>query len=129
VDLIVERRDGSVVALEVKPTATVVDDDVRHLRWLADRIGDNLLDAAVISTGNEAYRRRDGIGVIPAALLGAQVTDGGGVTIDCADLERIADFWQAAMEFNTRIGNGVSWVSKTDITGCRKSAFLDVENR
>ncbi|MDE0676757.1 MAG: DUF4143 domain-containing protein [Acidimicrobiaceae bacterium] len=71
VDLIVERRDGNVVALEVKLTAAVEDSDVRHLRWLTDRIGDNLLDAAVISTGNEAYRRPDGIGVIPAALLGA----------------------------------------------------------
>lgn len=71
VDLIAERRDGRVVALEVKLTATVDDGDVRHLRWLADRIGDNLLDAAVISTGHEAYRRQDGIGVVPAALLGA----------------------------------------------------------
>lgn len=71
VDLIVERRDGRVVALEVKLTATVSDNDVRHLRWLADRIGDNLLDAAVITTGPEAYRRQDGIGVIPAALLTA----------------------------------------------------------
>ena len=71
VDLIVERRDGRVVALEVKLAAAVDDSDVRHLRWLADRIGDNLLDAAVISTSHEAYRRQDGIGVIPAALLGA----------------------------------------------------------
>ena len=31
VDLIVERRDSRVVALEVKLTATVDDDDVRHL--------------------------------------------------------------------------------------------------
>ena len=30
-----------------------------------------LLDAAVVTTGTEAYRRRDGIGVIPAALLTA----------------------------------------------------------
>ena len=71
VDLIVERLDSRVVALEVKLTATVDDDDVRHLRWLAGRIGDDLLDSAVISTGHEAYRRQDGIGVIPAALLGA----------------------------------------------------------
>ena len=40
-------------------------------RWLASRIGPNLLDAAVITTGQQAYRRRDGIGVIPAALLTA----------------------------------------------------------
>jgi len=36
---------------------------------LADRIGDELLDAMVVTTGPEAYRRRDGIAVVPAALL------------------------------------------------------------
>lgn len=71
VDLIVERGDGRVVAFEVKLSATVNDHDTRHLRWLRDRTGDDLLDAAVITTGHEAYRRRDGIGVIPAALLTA----------------------------------------------------------
>ena len=71
IDLIVERRDGRVVALEVKLSATVDDADIRHLRWLADRLGPDLLDAAVITTGREAYRRADGIGVIPAGLLTA----------------------------------------------------------
>ena len=70
VDLIVERADGAVVALEVKLNAVVGDSEVRHLRWLADRIGPRMLDAAVLSTGSDAYRRRDGIGVIPAPLLG-----------------------------------------------------------
>ena len=71
VDIIVERRDGRVVALEVKLSATVDDADTRHLRWLAERLGPDLLDAAVITTGREAYRRADGIGVIPAGLLTA----------------------------------------------------------
>ncbi len=71
IDLIVERADGRVVALEVKLSALVNDNDVKHLHWLADRIGPNLIDAAVITTGQEAYRRADGIGVIPAALLTA----------------------------------------------------------
>lgn len=70
VDLIVERADGGVVALEVELSALVNDHDVRHLHWLAKRIGPRLADAAVITTGKQAYRRRDGIGVIPAALLG-----------------------------------------------------------
>lgn len=70
IDLIVEHADGSVVALEVKLNAVIGDKEVRHLRWLTDQIGPRLLDAAVVSTGREAYRRRDGIGVIPAALLG-----------------------------------------------------------
>lgn len=70
VDLIVERPDGRVVALEVKLAGSVSGDDVRHLLWLRERMGDDLLDAAVITTGRAAYRRSDGIGVIPAALLG-----------------------------------------------------------
>jgi predicted AAA+ superfamily ATPase len=69
VDLIVE-RGPSVVAIEVKLGNVVTDRDVRHLLWLRDRIGDDLADAVVISTGSEAYRRRDGIAVVPAALLG-----------------------------------------------------------
>ncbi|MXW42957.1 MAG: ATP-binding protein [Acidimicrobiia bacterium] len=71
IDLIVERGDGRIVALEVKLSATIKDHDVRHLTWLNERLGDELLDAAIITTGKEAYRRRDGIGVIPAALLTA----------------------------------------------------------
>ena len=70
VDLIVERSDRRVVAIETKLSAEVNDHDVRHLRWLGDTIGDGLLDAVVVSTGRFAYRRRDGIAVVPAALLG-----------------------------------------------------------
>lgn len=70
VDLIVERGDGAVVAIEVKLTRAVTDGDVRHLRWLADRAPGNVLDTIVVTTGSDAYRRTDGIGVVPAALLG-----------------------------------------------------------
>lgn len=70
VDLIVERRDGRCVALEVKLSPNVNDGDVRHLTWLRDKIGPALLDAAIVTTGTSAYRRPDGIAVIPAALLG-----------------------------------------------------------
>lgn len=70
IDLVVERGDHRILALEVKLAQTVGDDDVRHLRWLADQIGDDLLDAVVVTTGPEAYRRSDSIAVVPAALLG-----------------------------------------------------------
>ena len=70
VDLIVERSDRRIVAIEVKLGRTVDAGDVRHLLWLRDKIGADLLDAVVINTGPEAYRRKDGIAVIPAALLG-----------------------------------------------------------
>ncbi len=71
IDLIVERADQRVMAFEIKLSGTVDDDDVKNLLWLRNQIGDDLLDAAVINTGPQAYRRQDGIAVIPAALLGA----------------------------------------------------------
>lgn len=70
VDLVVERPDGGIVAVEVKLSHTVSDRDVRHLVWLEQKLGDRALDRVVITTGPQAYRRRDGIAVIPAALLG-----------------------------------------------------------
>ncbi|MGI9016431.1 MAG: ATP-binding protein [Euzebya sp.] len=71
VDLIVERHDGRVLAIEAKLGRTVTDDDVTHLRWLRDRIPHRIADVAVVHTGPEAYRRPDGVAVIPLALLGA----------------------------------------------------------
>jgi predicted AAA+ superfamily ATPase len=70
VDLIVERRDRRVVAFEVKLSGEVTPEDVKHLHWLKGKLGDQGLDAAGITTGPNAYRRADGIAVIPAALLG-----------------------------------------------------------
>lgn len=70
VDLIVERADQRVLAIEVKLGGSVVESDVKHLLWLRDQVGDELIDAIVVHTGPRAYRRTDGIAVVPAALLG-----------------------------------------------------------
>lgn len=70
VDLIVCRPDGRILAVEVKLAANVTDDDVRHLAWLRSKVGDDLVGAVVVTTGRDAYRRRDGVAVVPAALLG-----------------------------------------------------------
>ena len=70
VDLIVEGPDRRVVAIEVKLAWTVSDRDVRHLNWLGTQLGDQLADRLVITSGPVAYRRPDGVAVIPLALLG-----------------------------------------------------------
>ena len=70
VDLIVHTPDGRVLAIEVKLSASVEDADVRRLHWLRERLGDDCADAILITTGRYAYRRPDGIGVVPLALLG-----------------------------------------------------------
>jgi predicted AAA+ superfamily ATPase len=70
IDFIVEGSEG-VVAFEVKLGASVDDHDVRHLVWLRGQLGADLRDAVVITTGPAAFRRADGIAVVPLALLGA----------------------------------------------------------
>jgi predicted AAA+ superfamily ATPase len=70
VDLIVEGSDRRAVAIETKLSASVEDGDLKHLKWLAERLGPRLADAVVVTTGRDAYRRPDGIAVVPAALLG-----------------------------------------------------------
>ncbi|MDR0854316.1 MAG: DUF4143 domain-containing protein [Clostridiales Family XIII bacterium] len=61
----------ATIAIEVKTAPFVDDRDVRHLIWLKKQMGDKLTDAIIITTGKMAYRRPDGIAVVPAALLGA----------------------------------------------------------
>jgi predicted AAA+ superfamily ATPase len=69
IDLVVVRDDGKVLAVEVKLAASVDERDTAHLRWLGQHLGDTLLDAVIVNTGPNAYRRPDGIGVVPLGLL------------------------------------------------------------
>ncbi len=70
IDFVVVGSDGRVVAVEVKLTATVREEDVTHLKWLAARLGPDLTAAVLVTTGTHAYQRPDGIVVVPASLLG-----------------------------------------------------------
>jgi predicted AAA+ superfamily ATPase len=69
VDLIVEGETG-VLAIEVKLNGSIGDVDVQQLLWLRRELGDRCLDTMVLHTGPEAYRRPDGVAVVPLALLG-----------------------------------------------------------
>ena len=70
IDLIVEAADRSTIAIEVKLTDTIRPADVEHMNWLGEQLGDRLVDRMIIYTGKHAYRRPDGIAVVPLALLG-----------------------------------------------------------
>lgn len=70
IDLIVEAGDMSVVAIEVKLAGSLGDRDVRSVNWLHDQLGDRVVERVVLTTGPHAYRRPDGVAVIPFALLG-----------------------------------------------------------
>lgn len=70
VDIIVEGADSRCIAIEVKLSDTIDDHDVKHLNWLGGKLGPRLVDRLVLHTGPRAYRRADGVAVVPLALMG-----------------------------------------------------------
>lgn len=74
VDVIAERLDGTWAAFEVKLGATYIDDAARTLLKFNDRVDTSRVGApavlGVIVPGGYAYRRPDGVSVIPMAALG-----------------------------------------------------------
>lgn len=70
IDLILTTPEGKILAAEVKLSGTVSDHDLRHLTWLTSRYAERVIDRIAITTGPSAYRRPDGIAVVPLALLG-----------------------------------------------------------
>jgi predicted AAA+ superfamily ATPase len=69
IDFIIE-GDEAVIAVEAKLSSAPDDRDVRHLNWLAEVYRDRPVAKVVATTGEFAYRRPDGVHVVPAALLG-----------------------------------------------------------
>jgi len=67
----VERTDQKIIGIEVKLNRSADNSDVKNLLWLKEKMKSDMLDMILINTGSEAYRRKDGVAVIPAALLGA----------------------------------------------------------
>ena len=71
VDLIIERRDGSVVGVEVKSAASVNAHDFRGLRHLRDKLGDKFAAGAILYTGSHTLPFGDKLGAIPLCGLWA----------------------------------------------------------
>jgi predicted AAA+ superfamily ATPase len=71
VDVLFERSDGSVAAVEVKSASRVDAGDASGLAALADRLGDSWLGGAVLYTGAHSYTidRARGIHVLPVDAL------------------------------------------------------------
>ncbi len=69
VDFVIE-SDAGIVGVEAKLASSIDNTDVRHLLWLREQIGNECIDLVVLHSGPEAYRRPDGVAVVPLALLG-----------------------------------------------------------
>lgn len=69
VDLVLERHDGMVAALEVKAASRVSPSDLRSLLQLRRRLGGQFLGGVLLYTGAHAYNHPDGIAVVPVSRL------------------------------------------------------------
>jgi uncharacterized protein len=70
VELIVEGEDERVVAIAVATDEEAEDRRARALLRTAELLEDTLADAVVITAGQKACRRGDGVAAVPAVLLG-----------------------------------------------------------
>ena len=69
VDIVVELRDGSVLAFEVKAGSTVKSEHFRGLRFLRDRLGDRFLGGYVLNTASRGVAFGDRLGALPISAL------------------------------------------------------------
>jgi len=69
VDILLENRQGQVVAIDVKAASTVRADDFRHINHLADQIGSDFLAGFVLYTGPDTIPFGPRNRAIPIAAL------------------------------------------------------------
>ena len=69
IDLLIERPDGRIIALEVKAGATARPADARWLAWLRDLIGDRFEVGLVLYGGPHPLRLSDRILALPLSYL------------------------------------------------------------
>ncbi len=69
VDLVLERRDGTLVGVEVKASATVGSNEFRGLKLLRDRLGDRFVFGVVLHTGSRTLPFGDRLAAVPLAGL------------------------------------------------------------
>jgi uncharacterized protein len=69
VDLVLETWDGRVAGFEIKAGTRIKDPDLNGLRLLRDRLGDRFVGGFVLNLGELAYRKEDGIAIMPLCSL------------------------------------------------------------
>lgn len=71
VDLVLERDDGSLAAIEIKAAERVRDTDFRSMRKLREALGDRFLGGVVLHLGAYAYTHEDRLHALPVDRLWA----------------------------------------------------------
>lgn len=74
VDIVLEHRDGSITAVEVKAAATVRKGDFRGLAHLRDKLGATFKAGALLYTGESTVSFGDRIAAVPLSGLWAEAS-------------------------------------------------------
>jgi predicted AAA+ superfamily ATPase len=69
VDFIIE-KGKTIIAIEVKIAPTITGVELRHLHWLEGQFTEYHVIKMVVNSGPHAYTRKDGVHIVPLALLG-----------------------------------------------------------
>lgn len=69
IDLVLEHRDGRVVAIDVKASTSPGRDSFRWLSYLRDRLGDRFVQGIVLYTGSDALSFGDRLAALPIEAL------------------------------------------------------------
>ena len=69
VDLVIERMDGSVLAIEVKASPDVRAEDLRGIRALQKKLGQDQVTGVVLHTGKSGWRIDAGTIALPIARI------------------------------------------------------------
>jgi uncharacterized protein len=69
VDVVIERRDGSVIAVEVKAAASLGRRDARGLTYLRDKLGKRFKAGALLYTGEATVPLGDRLAAVPLSGL------------------------------------------------------------
>ncbi|MGL5829967.1 MAG: ATP-binding protein, partial [Angustibacter sp.] len=65
VDLVLERDDGAVIAIEVKASSLVTESDFRSLRKLRSILGRDFTAGAILYLGEQSFTQEDRLHVLP----------------------------------------------------------------
>ena len=61
IDAVIETADGGIVAIEVKSANRHRPGDIRHIEWLADKLGDRFKLGLVLTTGTHISNIRSAV--------------------------------------------------------------------
>jgi uncharacterized protein len=69
VDIVLENAAGQVVAIEVKASSTVAKNDLKHLKFMRENLGDRFLRGIVLYLGTEQVSFDETLRAVPLGVL------------------------------------------------------------